>query len=251
VIDALGAPRRILLLGGTSEIGLAIVRRLVPAGRDCEVVLAGRDAAALARAGEQLGGTRTRVRAVTFDALERSGHRAAVDDAWSAGDVDVVVVAFGVLGQQDALLADPEAAARLMEVNVTAAVSVGLHVAQRLRMQGHGRLLALSSIAAVRARPDNFVYGASKAGFDAFFDGLAHELTPYGVHVSVLRPGFVTTRMTAGLTPAPLATGPEAVAEAALRALDHPGPAYVSLPQRLVGTALQAVPRRLLSRLKG
>lgn len=251
MIDALGAPRRILLLGGTSEIGLAIVRRLLPSGRDCEVVLAGRDASGLQQAAATLSTGRTTARVVEFDALERSGHEAVVDEAWSQGDVDVVIVAFGVLGDQAALLADPDGAARLMDVNVTGAVSVGLHVAKRLRAQGHGRLIALSSIAAVRARPDNFLYGASKAGFDAFFDGLAHELAPHGVQVSVLRPGFVRTRMTEGLDPAPLATGPEEVAEAAVRSIARSGPAYVGLAQRAIGTALQVVPRRLLGRLGG
>jgi len=253
VIDALGAPRRILLLGGTSEIGLAVVRRLLPVDRACEVVLAGRDREALAASAASLTGPsgRTIARIVDFDATRRAGHADAVEQAWANGDVDVVVVAFGVLGDQAALLDDPEAAAALIDVNVTGAVSVGLHVARRMRAQGHGRIVALSSIAAVRARPDNFLYGASKAGFDRFFDGLAHELAPHGVTVSVLRPGFVTTRMTEGLEPAPLATGPEAVAIAAQRGLGRAGPGYVSLPQRLIGTALQVVPRRLLGRLRG
>lgn len=251
MIDALGSPRRILLLGGTSDIGLAVVRRLVPADRRCDVILAGRDRAALASSAVGLSNSWVSTRIVDFDATRRAGHAAAVDEAWVEGDVDIVIVAFGVLGDQAALLADPDAAAALIDVNVAGAVSVGLHIARRMRIQGHGRIVALSSIAAVRARPDNFLYGASKAGFDRFFDGLAHELAPHGVTVSVLRPGFVMTRMTKGLEPAPFATGPEAIANAAQRGLGRAGPGYVSLPQRLIGMALQVVPRRMLGTLRG
>jgi decaprenylphospho-beta-D-erythro-pentofuranosid-2-ulose 2-reductase len=251
VIDALGSPRRILLLGGTSDIGLAVVRRLIPDDRRCEVILAGRGRAALETCAGGLSNSWVSTRLVDFDATRRAGHAAAVEEAWVEGDVDIAIVAFGVLGDQEALLDDPEAAAALFDVNVAGAVSVGLHVAKRMREQGHGRIVALSSIAAMRARPSNFLYGASKAGFDRFFDGLAHELSPHGVTVSVLRPGFVTTRMTEGLTPAPLATDADAVAVAARRGLGRPGPGYVSIPQQLIGTALQVVPRRLLGRLKG
>ena len=249
MIDALGTPRQILLLGGTSEIGLAIVRRLLPADRTADVILAGRDPEALTRAGATLPAGRARTRMVAFDAADLDGHARTVEEAWAEGDVDVVIVAFGILGDQQALVDDPQAAAHLTTVNHTGAVSVGLHVARRLRAQGHGHLIALSSIAAERPRPSNFIYGASKAGFDAFFDGLGYELADHGVTVRVLRPGFVRTRMTAALEVPPLASGPDDVASAAVEGLGQTGVGYVSVPHRALGVALRLLPRSIVQRL--
>jgi decaprenylphospho-beta-D-erythro-pentofuranosid-2-ulose 2-reductase len=253
VIDALGTPQRILLLGGTSEIGLAIVRRLLPDDRAVEVLLAGRDERRLATAAAALmndsAGGGCEVRTIRFEASALETHEATVADAWTDGDVDIVIVAFGQLGDQLALLDDPAAAARLTTVNHTAAVSVGLHVARQMRAQGHGHIIALSSIAGERARPTNFLYGASKAGFDAFFDGLSYELADAGVTVSVVRLGFVRTRMTAGLAVPPLASTPEEVAAIAVPGVGRTGSRYVSLAQRAIGIGLRLVPRAVVRRL--
>lgn len=248
MIDALGTPQRILLLGGTSEIGLSIVRRLLPADRATDVVLAGRDPDALALAGQALPPSSARVRTVDFDATDIQGHAATVDAAWDEGDIDIVLVAFGVLGDQDALLKDPAAAAHVTTVNHTGAVSIGLHVADRMRVQGHGHLIAVSSVAAARARPTNFIYGASKAGFDAFFDGLGYSLEPYGVTVSVVRPGFVRTRMTAGLSVPPLASTTSEVSAGAVKRLGHSGARYPSLAHRALHAALRVAPRAIIQR---
>src|SRR5581483_3766416 len=118
----------------------------------------------------------------------------------------------GVLGEQERDERDAESALRVIDVNFRAAVSLGIPVAQRLRAQGHGTIVVLSSVAGERARRDNFVYGASKAGLDAFFQGLADSLVGSGVQVVVVRPGFVHTRMTAGRPPAPFSTTPDRVA---------------------------------------
>lgn len=249
MIDALATPQRILLLGGTSEIGLAIVRRLLPTDRTTDVILAGRDPDALTTAGAALPDERARVRTMTFDATATHAHEAAIDTAWADGDVDVAIVAFGILGDQAALLDDPEAAAHLTTVNHTGAVSVGLHLARRMRTQGHGHIIALSSMAAERARPANFIYGASKAGFDAFYDGLGYSLTDHGITVSVIRPGFVHTRMTAGLDVPPLASRPDDVSDVAAAAIGTTGARYPSLPHRILGLGLRIVPRTVVRRL--
>jgi decaprenylphospho-beta-D-erythro-pentofuranosid-2-ulose 2-reductase len=216
------------------------------------VILAGRDPESLSRSAEALTSAangRREVRIVPFEAEDLASHGETVTSAWSLGDVDIVVVAFGQLGTQTELISDPEAAARLTTVNHTAAVSIGLHVASRMRDQGHGHIIALSSIAAERARPSNFIYGASKAGFDAFFDGLAYELSPQGVSVSILRPGFVRTRMTVGLDVPPLASLPSEVSETAAANVGRSGTHYVSVAHRILGFGLRVVPRTVVRRL--
>ena len=155
-----------------------------------------------------------------FDATDAAGHDAFVRDLVAAhGDLDVVVVAFGELVDQAELDDDPERAAAMVTVNFTGAVSSSLAVAAQFRRQGHGRLVVLSSVAGERVRKANFVYGATKAGLDGFAQGLGDALAGSGASVLVVRPGFVHSRMTAGMKAAPFATTPSAVAEATAIAL--------------------------------
>src|SRR6201999_2298980 len=103
--------------------------------------------------------------------------------------------------------------------NFTGHVTTVLAAAERMRGQRHGTIVILSSIAAVRPRKANFVYGASKAGLDAFGRGLADALHGSGVRVVLVRPGFVTGRMTAGMPTAPLSTTPATVGAAVAKGL--------------------------------
>ena len=186
-----------------------------------------------------------------FDALDRSAHGDLVTTVFARGDIDVVLVAFGLLGDQTAIdSGDDVEAIAVTETNYLGAVSVGLPVARSLRLQGHGRLVVLSSVAGERARRSNFVYGSSKAGFDSFFQGLADWLAGTGVEVLVVRPGFVHSRMTKGMRPAPLATTPDAVAEAVAQGLAGRRHTVWAPPAlRWVMAVLRLVPRPLFRRL--
>lgn len=249
--DALGSVQSVLVLGGGSEIGLATARALARR-RARTVVLAARkpetldaELASLRAAGV------TRAEAVAFDATDFASHEAFVDGlAGTYGDFDLVLLAFGVLGDQERAEQDAAAALDVVQTNYAGAVSVAVPVARRLRAQGHGAFVVLSSVAAERARRSNFVYGSSKAGLDAFFQGLADSLAGSGVHVMVVRPGFVHTKMTAGMRAAPLATTPEKVAGAIVHGLAQGRTTiWVPAPMRLVMTALHHVPRPLFRRL--
>jgi len=253
VTDGLGSPQSVLLLGGSSEIGLAITRRLVQR-RAKTVILAGRDPDALKSAADDVraAGAET-VEITAFDALATEEHDAFVDDVFSRhGDIDLVVMAFGVLGDQEEAERDTEAALTVLRTNFVGAASVALPLARRLRAQGHGTLLALSSVAAERARRANFVYGSSKAGLDAFCQGLGDSLVGTGVRVIIVRPGFVHTKMTAGRAAAPLSTTPEAVADAVVRGLENSAEMiWVPPALRVVMTGMRHLPRPLWRRIKG
>ena len=248
--DALGRPQTVAVFGGTSEIGRAVVDLLVDRGTS-RIVLAGRDTTALEAVARDLRQRQgARVDLVPFEAGERSSHDRAVQEVFAGGDVDVVLVAFGVLGDQERDERDPVAAAVVVETNFTAAASVGVAVGEQLRRQGHGALVVLSSVAGERARRSNFVYGASKAGLDAFYQGLGAALEPEGVHVMVVRPGFVKTRMTAGMKPAPLATTPEEVARVVVDGLERDArTVWAPPPLRVVMTVLRHLPTPLFRRL--
>ncbi|MFD5076000.1 decaprenylphospho-beta-D-erythro-pentofuranosid-2-ulose 2-reductase [Streptomyces sp. NPDC058371] len=247
--DAFGLPQSLLILGGTSEIALATARRLI-ARRTRTVWLAARPSPALDAAAAHLRGLGADVRTVAFDALDPESHETVLGKVFAEGDIDMVLLAFGVLGDQARDEKEPVSAVRVAQTNYTGAVSAGLVSARALQAQGHGSLVVLSSVAGERARRSNFIYGSSKAGLDAFAQGLGDALHGTGVHVMVVRPGFVRTRMTAGLTEAPLATTPEAVAAAIETGLRRRSETvWVPGALRLVMSALRHTPRSVFRRL--
>lgn len=219
--NAFGQPQNIVVLGGTSDIGLAIVRSLLSASTNT-VVLACRnvDSGETAAAGiRQLAPTVT-VEVVRFSGADTDSHGLLMADlAKRHGDLDVVVLAFGQLGDNELVSSDHVAAAQLATVNFSGAVSASIATTQQLRSQGHGALVILSSVAGERVRKGNLVYGATKAGLDGFAQALGDSLVGTGVQVLIVRPGFVHSAMTAGLKPAPFATTPDKVADVTVAGL--------------------------------
>jgi decaprenylphospho-beta-D-erythro-pentofuranosid-2-ulose 2-reductase len=245
--NALGEPQTIALFGGTSEIGLAIVRRMItPSCR--KIVLACRDTAAGSAAGASLG---VPVDVVAFDAAATGEHEAVVEEvARRCGDVDVAVLAFALLGDQAELDTMPTRAAEVAQVNYVGTVGIGTALANALRRQGHGRLVVVSSVAAERVRRANYVYGSSKAGMDAFALGLGEALRGTGVSVTVVRPGWVATKMTAGRPPAPFATTADAVAEATWRGMRRNARlVWVPAVLRPVFSVMRHLPQAVFRRL--
>lgn len=249
--DALGAMQSVLVLGGGSEIALATVRALA-AERTRTVVLAGRDPAKLEPAADALRAAGvTTVDLVAFDASAPDTHEATIDAIWADHpDLDLVLLAFGVLGSQDEFDEDPAAGAAAAITNYAGAVSSGLAVAKHLRQQGHGTLAVITSVAGERARADNFVYGSTKAGLDAFTQGLGDRLAGSGATVMAVRPGFVRTAMTAGMPDGPMATTAEAVAADIVAGLRR-GAHTVWSPAKLrwVFAVLKVLPRPVWRKL--
>jgi decaprenylphospho-beta-D-erythro-pentofuranosid-2-ulose 2-reductase len=249
VIDAVGNPQSLLLLGGTSEIGLAVATRYAKR-RPLRVVLAARPSERLEKATEQLRAAGATVSTVEFDALDTASHPAVLDKAFADGDIDVAVVAFGLLGDAEEAWQDHGKAVELAQVNYTAAVSVGVALAERLRRQGHGRVVALSSVAGERVRRSNFVYGSTKAGMDGFYLGLGEALRGEGIAVTVVRPGFVHTRMTEGMKAAPLSATADQVAEVVVNAVaKRKELVWAPAPLRVLFSVLRHVPRAIFRRL--
>lgn len=244
--DSLGAVQRVLVLGGGSDIGQAIAARLA-APRRATLVLAGRSIDPT----DLESRTGSTVAVEHFDARATGEHREVIDRLWAAhGEFDVVIMAFGVQGEQAKAEADTAHALEIAETNYLGVVSAGLEVGRLLREQGHGALVVLSSVAAERTRRSLFVYASSKAGADSFALGLGDALRPDGVQVLVVRPGFVKTKLTADLQPAPMATTPEAVAEVVERGLQSGARVvWAPPPMRWVMTVLRHLPHAVFSRL--
>jgi len=257
VLDAVGNPQTILLLGGTSEIGLAICERYLQ-NAHARILLADLpdhprkdDAiAAMTAAGAKS------VEWIDFDGTESDTHPAVIDQAFTGGDVDVAVVAFGLLGDAEELWQNQRKAVQIAEINYTAAVSVGVLVGEKMRAQGFGQIIAMSSAAGERIRRSNFVYGSTKAGLDGFYLGLGEALRDFGVRVLVIRPGQVRTSTTiahwkaTGAKEAPLTVDKEYVANLAVTAAAK-GKELVWAPGafRYVMMVLRHIPRPIFRKL--
>lgn len=195
--NALHEPQHILVLGGTSDIALAIVRELLsPATRT--VVLACRDLEAGEQAAAGLRHGSLTVDVVAFEAGSPATHEDVVADvAARHGDIDVAIVAFALLGDGEATSRDVAEATRLADVNFTGSVSALVALGNRMRVQGHGAIVVLSSVAGERVRKANAVYGATKAGLDVMVKSLARVLGPE-IRLIAVSPGAVDTNFVPG-----------------------------------------------------
>lgn len=251
MINAVGNPQTLLLLGGTSEIGLAICEEYLKKS-PLRVILAalpndpGRDAAVA----QMKAAGATEVDVIDFDALDTEGHPKMIDEAFSKGDVDVAIVAFALDGDAEELWQNQRKAVLVANVNYTASVSVGVLLGEKMKAQGFGRIIAMSSVAGERVKRANFVYGSTKAGLDGFYLGLGEALAPFGPKVTVVRPGMVRTKFSAHVKEAPLTVNKEDVAALAVAASDK-GKEIVWAPGpfRFVMVVLRHIPRAIFRKL--
>lgn len=239
--------KRLLILGGGSDIAAAFVTHLAEADAPLNhVVLAGRDGGSRDHVAATLSATFPSLSIVTadFDGSDSPSHEQTIESIdETSGPFDAVLVAFGQLGAPFTIDADPAEMAELANVNFGGAVSSCLAALNILRGEPNARLIVFSSIAAVRPRIGNIVYGSAKSGLDAFARELAAPAKKVGVEVVVVRPGFVHSRMTEGLDAAPFATTPEEVAIDLTEGLKK-GRAIIHSPATLapVGLVLKNLP---------
>jgi short-subunit dehydrogenase len=208
----------IVIFGGRSEIGVELATRLAPGAT---VLLAARRADKLddeAAAVRAAGATAVDVR--EFDADDVASHAPLVESIVTEhGPIRTAVLAFGILGDQSRAEKDPGHAAAIVHTDFVAQVGLLTVLANAMRSVGSGSIVVFSSVAGVRVRRANYVYGSAKAGLDGFCSGLADALHGSGVDLLIVRPGFVIGRMTEGMTPAPLSSTPDQVAAATVRTL--------------------------------
>ncbi|WP_040832834.1 decaprenylphospho-beta-D-erythro-pentofuranosid-2-ulose 2-reductase [Nocardia brevicatena] len=251
MINAVGNPQTILLLGGTSEIGLAICAEYLKKG-PARIVLAALPGDPLRESAvEQMKAAgANEVDVIDFDALDTDSHPKVIEAAWDRGDIDVAIVAFALDGDAEELWQNQAKAVRVAGVNYTAGISVGVLVGEKMKAQGFGRIITMSSVAGERVRRSNFVYGSTKAGLDGFYLGLGEALRPHGVRVLVVRPGQVRTRFSAHVKEAPLTVDKEEVAALAISA-SQKGKEIIWAPGafRFVMMILRHIPRPIFRRL--
>lgn len=242
----MAATKTALLIGATSDIGSAVARRLAAQGWALQ--LAARDAIALEREARDLEArTGEAPRLYRWDALENG---LLVDELDPLPELAICVV--GLLGNQAECERDPAEGERVMRTNYNAPALLLGALARRFERRGSGVIVGVSSVAGDRGRAANYVYGSAKAGFTAFLSGLRGRLARRGVHVVTVKPGFVTTRMTAGMDfPALLTATPEQVAEATVRAVRRRhNVVYVGRMWRFAMLLIRALPEGIFKRMK-
>lgn len=249
--NAVGVPQSLLLLGGTSEIGLAIIEEYLSKA-PMRVVLAAlpNDPLRAQSVAQVEAAGASSVEVIDFDATAFDTHEQTIEQAFAGGDIDVAIVAFALDGDAEELWQDQRKAVLLAQVNYTGSVSVGVLLGARLKDQGHGQIIAMSSVAGLRPRRSNFVYGSSKAGFDGFYLNLGQALEPFGASVLVIRPGMVRTKFSAHVKEAPMTVDKDAIARLAVDAATKgKSLIYAPAPWALVMFGLKNVPQPIFKKL--
>ena len=238
-----------LVIGATSDIGRAIAERLARQGRPLQ--LAARDSAQLEREANHL---RVRwgadVSVHRCDVLAADAGTSLLDELDPLPEVAVCVV--GMLGDQREAEMNPAAAELVMRTNYIGPALLLGALGERFERRGAGVIVGVSSVAGERGRAANYVYGSAKGGISAFLSGLRSRLAGADVHVVTVKPGFVRTRMTAGMTlPAHLTAGPMEVADRVVEAIrKRRDVVYVRRVWRPIMLAVRAIPEGLFKRLK-
>lgn len=191
----LGA-RSVLILGGTSDIGVAIAEALV-GERAGPVVIAARDASRAEPVAQRLRAAgATDAQFVQFDGGDVHRAAPAVAEAVAIlGRIDVAIVAFGVYATTEELGDDLSAALRIVEINLLGGIATGEALSTHLRDQGSGTIIAVSSTSLEWLPGIIKVYAASKSGFDSYYRSLGAELAQFGANVLVIRPPGTNTSL--------------------------------------------------------
>ncbi|MHB8190763.1 MAG: SDR family NAD(P)-dependent oxidoreductase [Ferrimicrobium sp.] len=250
MIDGNGFPQHILVVGGNSEIAHHIVANLAEHSLETAVLLGPnldnlQDAATRLKHFADLQVITTLGDLGDLDALPD----AITHAAQLCPTLDCVLIAGAILGDQTMDEIDPRAVARSLTINsVGPAVALTVVVAIMER-QGFGEILVLSSVAGEQVRRSNYLYGVGKAALDGFALALGDRTSP-AISVTVVRPGFVRTKMTAGRPAAPFATTPEAVSRDAVAALiARRQLVWSPKVMRAIMAVIRHLPRPLLRRL--
>ena len=248
MLNGFKSPQNIALIGATSEIGQAVLRHLPLENLSTLFLLARNPSQAITSLHVFLPTTVTACE-ITFSAEELQSHRAIVDQLFVQGDLDLAIIAIGVLGN-DPKLDEAENALLVMQVNYLASAHLLLLIAEKMKRQGHGQILIISSFAQTRPRIDNFSYGSSKAGIDFMARGLSEKLQGSGVSISILRPGYVRTRMSALIPEAPFALDATAVGKIGAALLKKEGAlGYAPGILALVAIIFKALPSNIFRKI--
>jgi len=242
--------RRILITGATSAIAQEAARHFAANGD--AFLLVARDPEKLAAVADDLRARgASQVETATVDLLDLARSSRLIDETVEKlGGLDALLVAQGTLPDQVACEADPVQTLREFSLNAMGPITLLLRAATHFEKQGSGCIAAITSMAGVRGRRSNYVYGAAKAAVSTFLEGLRGRLGDAGVSVVDIRPGFVDTPMTAHLPKNPLfATAATVGKRVYLAMLSGDDVVYAPWFWRWIALAIQLIPRSIFVKL--
>ena len=214
MLNGTGQLQNVVLFGGNSDIGLAILKKL-PMARDSTLILVGRNLN-YNQVASKFPESNVEIIEFDFENIDK------IDILFSIiskqRDIDVAILAYGYLGEvgTDTLLREIN---QQILINYYGPAMLFSKIFERFRNQKHGKILVITSVAGIRPRISNFVYGSAKSGLDFLVRGSQNESKKNNFTVSVLRPGFVESKMTHGLKPPAFSVKPDRVAEDAVKGL--------------------------------
>jgi decaprenylphospho-beta-D-erythro-pentofuranosid-2-ulose 2-reductase len=240
--------KHVLILGATSGMAQAIAKKFAAEGWDLS--LAALEPELLGPiAGDLRVRSGVQVQPLQFDATSFATHHDFYEAL--ATKPDVVIAAFGYMGDEDAARADFDEARKTIDINYSGMVSILNIVAHDFEKRGRGAIVAISSVAGDRGRQSNYIYGSAKAGLSAYLSGLRNRLAKKGVHVMTIKPGFCRTQMTEHLElPGALTADPEQVANAVFRGVEKKrNTVYVLWMWRWIMLVIKHIPEPIFKRM--
>lgn len=242
----------VLIVGATSAIAAATARHYAEQYR-ASFYLVARNQSALDKLAQDLQVRSGKdVHTGVYDLLDEASYDKWVNEAFEKlGKIDLVLVAHGILGDQQECQQDIEAMKNVFVVNALSKMAVLTLVANKMEQQGDGAIAVISSVAGDRGRPSNYVYGSSKAAVSSFLQGLRARLSKSGVHVTTIKPGFVDTPMTADIEKSgPLWAQPEDIAKGIANAVDkRKNVVYLPWFWRIIMSIIVSIPEFIFKKL--
>lgn len=243
---------KVLILGASSAIAEASAR--LWAEQRAHILLAGRDAARLEEIAGDLRVRGAQVETHVADLARAEAAQSFRGMADRLGGADIILLAYGVLGDQKRAEADAKEALDIIETDFSSATAWCLQAANFLERQGRGKLIVIGSVAGDRGRASNYIYGAAKGGLAILVQGIAHRLAKSGASAVLIKPGFVDTPMTAHIArKGPLWAKPDAIARVISNVAQRKSPppvVYAPRFWRLIMTVIRAAPSPVFHKTK-
>jgi NAD(P)-dependent dehydrogenase (short-subunit alcohol dehydrogenase family) len=182
-----------IVTGGGSGIGLAIAEKFTNNG--IETVIAGRDEEKLKKAKAQLG---ERCHPMTCDVSNLSSIPAFIEKVIAKfGQIDILVNNAGINMKKDFTEVTDEEFQQVITTNLCSVFALSREVVKEMLKKGSGSIINISSMAAQYGLPRVIAYSASKTAIDGMTRAMAVELSPKGIRINAIAPGFIETDMTA------------------------------------------------------
>ena len=244
MLNAFKEVQNVLLIGSSSEIGIATIMNL-PTSVDSRLILVGRNDNHTKELREKF----SEVFFIAYDMNANQDLEILLENINKFGDVDVAVIAAGVLGGDQTQMENSDLQ-ELFKVNFVASALILGSLTRKMIGQGHGKIAIVSSLASLRPRKNNYAYGTSKVAIDFFARGLTQELSDSNVTISIIRPGFVFSKMTSHLKPSLFATIPEVVGKIAAKGIMNKQKIiYTPKKLSLLSFVIRVLPLRVLNKL--